>query len=284
MSSVIEVEGLRKEYRRLRGGRTLAVDGLDLEVPEGGVFGFLGPNGAGKTTTIRCLLGLVAPSEGRVRLLGCRRARSASPCHPARRLDRRDAGVVPAIHGPTQPARSSGASTASATRRDRRIARASRAHRSCRRPREDLLARHEAAAGHRGGPAQGSGCARARTSQRTGSTPPASSRCGSCCDRWAPKVEPSSCRATSCRRSSRRPTGSRSSPEAAGHVRARERGARRTSGRRPDRQARRLAGGPRRLGSERHRGDDGARRSARRVARGTRRNAFHGPSPSGGCS
>ena len=67
---MIEVEGLRKEYRRLRGGRTLAVDDLDLDVPEGGVFGFLGPNGAGKTTTIRCLLGLVAPSRGRLRLLG----------------------------------------------------------------------------------------------------------------------------------------------------------------------------------------------------------------------
>ena len=70
MSSVIEVQGLRKEYRRLRGGSTLAVNGLDLEVPQGGVFGFLGPNGAGKTTTIRCLLGLVAPSAGRLRLLG----------------------------------------------------------------------------------------------------------------------------------------------------------------------------------------------------------------------
>jgi ABC-2 type transport system ATP-binding protein len=45
------------------------VDGLDLSVPKGGVFGFLGPNGAGKTTTIRCLLGLVAPSAGRVRML-----------------------------------------------------------------------------------------------------------------------------------------------------------------------------------------------------------------------
>jgi len=67
---VIEVKGLRKEYRRLRGGRTTAVDGLDLEVPEGGVFGFLGPNGAGKTTTIRCLLGLVRPSGGRTRLMG----------------------------------------------------------------------------------------------------------------------------------------------------------------------------------------------------------------------
>ena len=70
MDAVIELEGLRKEYRRLRGSRTVAVDGLDLSVPSGGVFGFLGPNGAGKTTTIRCLLGLVRPTGGRCRLLG----------------------------------------------------------------------------------------------------------------------------------------------------------------------------------------------------------------------
>src|SRR4051812_4190803 len=68
--AMIEIEGLRKEYRRVRGRRTVAVDGLDLSVPEGGVFGFLGPNGAGKTTTIRCLLGLVRPSSGRLSLLG----------------------------------------------------------------------------------------------------------------------------------------------------------------------------------------------------------------------
>jgi ABC-2 type transport system ATP-binding protein len=67
---VIEARGLRKEYRRLRGGRTVALDGLDLEVPEGGVFGFLGPNGSGKTTTIRCLLGLVSQSSGECRVLG----------------------------------------------------------------------------------------------------------------------------------------------------------------------------------------------------------------------
>jgi ABC-type multidrug transport system ATPase subunit len=70
MDPVIEMEGLRKEYRRVRGRRTVAVDGLDLAVPQGGVFGFLGPNGAGKTTTIRCLLGLVRPTGGRCRLLG----------------------------------------------------------------------------------------------------------------------------------------------------------------------------------------------------------------------
>jgi len=70
MAPVIEIEGLRKTYRRFRKPPTVALDGLDLEVPEGGVFGFLGPNGAGKTTTIRCILGLVAASAGRARLLG----------------------------------------------------------------------------------------------------------------------------------------------------------------------------------------------------------------------
>ena len=67
---VIEIEGLHKEYAKLRGGRTIAIQGLDLSVPTGGVFGFLGPNGAGKTTTIRCLLGLVRPSAGRMTLMG----------------------------------------------------------------------------------------------------------------------------------------------------------------------------------------------------------------------
>jgi ABC-2 type transport system ATP-binding protein len=70
VSAVIEVDGLRKEFRQRKAGRVRAVDGVQLEVPAGGVFGFLGPNGAGKTTTIRCLLGLSRPSAGRCRLLG----------------------------------------------------------------------------------------------------------------------------------------------------------------------------------------------------------------------
>lgn len=68
--SVIEIRGLRKEYRRLRGGTTIALDGLDLSVERGGVFGFLGPNGSGKTTTIRCLLGLATPNAGSFSVLG----------------------------------------------------------------------------------------------------------------------------------------------------------------------------------------------------------------------
>ena len=67
---VIEVSGLHKKYRGVRRPTQRALDGLDLTVEEGGVFGFLGPNGSGKTTTIRVLLGLARADSGDVRLLG----------------------------------------------------------------------------------------------------------------------------------------------------------------------------------------------------------------------
>ncbi len=55
--------------KRFRGGQ-LAVDGIDLAVPAGSVYGFLGPNGSGKTTTIRMLLGLIEPTAGTHDVLG----------------------------------------------------------------------------------------------------------------------------------------------------------------------------------------------------------------------
>ncbi len=61
----IEAEGLVKAF-----GATRAVDGVDLAVPAGVVYGVLGPNGAGKTTTIRMLATLLAPDAGRARVLG----------------------------------------------------------------------------------------------------------------------------------------------------------------------------------------------------------------------
>jgi ABC-2 type transport system ATP-binding protein len=65
----IDIAGLAKAYRTRRGV-VRAVDGLDLTVPEGGVFGFLGANGAGKTTTIRALVGHLRMFDGSVQVLG----------------------------------------------------------------------------------------------------------------------------------------------------------------------------------------------------------------------
>ena len=61
----VETFGLTKRF-----GQQVAVDSIDLSVPDGAVYGFLGPNGSGKTTTIRMLLGLVQPTAGRCQLLG----------------------------------------------------------------------------------------------------------------------------------------------------------------------------------------------------------------------
>jgi len=63
---VIEIEQLRKFYK----GKYRGVDGVDLTVYEGEVFGFLGPNGAGKTTTIRILLDLIRADAGRASVFG----------------------------------------------------------------------------------------------------------------------------------------------------------------------------------------------------------------------
>lgn len=63
--AAIATVGLTKHF-----GRVVALDGLDLEVHSGEVFGFLGPNGSGKTTTIRLLLGLIHPTRGSATILG----------------------------------------------------------------------------------------------------------------------------------------------------------------------------------------------------------------------
>ena len=74
---MIRTSGLTKRF-----GPVLAVDGLDLDVREGDVYGFLGANGSGKTTTVRMILGLVLATSGEVELLGQpmpRRARRVLP-------------------------------------------------------------------------------------------------------------------------------------------------------------------------------------------------------------
>src|SRR3982074_565253 len=67
MKTVVRAEKLTKRF-----GALTAVDGIDLEVREGEVFGFLGPNGAGKTTTLRLLCALIAPTSGTAEVAGFR--------------------------------------------------------------------------------------------------------------------------------------------------------------------------------------------------------------------
>ena len=77
MSAVLATRGLVKRFGRLR-----AVDGVDLDVREGDVYGFLGANGSGKTTTVRILLGLVLATSGEAEVLGARMPRSAKRVLP----------------------------------------------------------------------------------------------------------------------------------------------------------------------------------------------------------
>ncbi|MGK2932574.1 MAG: ABC transporter ATP-binding protein [Solirubrobacterales bacterium] len=64
--AALDIKGLTKRY----GDGTLALDDLDLEVPDGSFFGLLGPNGAGKTTLIGAVCNLVRPTDGEIRVFG----------------------------------------------------------------------------------------------------------------------------------------------------------------------------------------------------------------------
>jgi ABC-2 type transport system ATP-binding protein len=75
---VIRTEALTKRY-----GGLVAVDGVDLRVDQGDLFGFLGPNGSGKTTTVRMLLGLVFATSGRIEVLGRPMPRAAAAVLPS---------------------------------------------------------------------------------------------------------------------------------------------------------------------------------------------------------
>jgi ABC-type multidrug transport system ATPase subunit len=90
VTAVLATSGLVKRY-----GRVVAVDGIDLDVRAGDVYGFLGANGSGKTTTVRMLLGLVTPTRGEVQILGERMPRAA------RRVLPRVGALIegPAFHG-----------------------------------------------------------------------------------------------------------------------------------------------------------------------------------------
>ena len=149
--NVIEIEGLRKEYRR-RTGRTVAVDGLDLAVPEGGVFGFLGPERLGQDHDHPLPARPRPPDGGRC---GCSadRSRRVSPTSM-----RRVGAIVesPALF-PTMSGRENLRLLGAIDRigrAGRRGARAGRARRAGRRPGAEVLARHAPAARARRGAAR----------------------------------------------------------------------------------------------------------------------------------
>ena len=144
---VIETNGLRKVYRS-GGRRIVAVDGLDLSVPPGGVHGFLGPNGSGKTTTIKMLLGLTRPTKGEMRLFGLQ-----VPAQLPQVIDRVGAIVEEPRFTPTFSGRKNLTLLARSIGVPRitvdEVLAAGRAHRPGQGAVRRLLARHEAAARHR---------------------------------------------------------------------------------------------------------------------------------------
>src|SRR5215467_5733297 len=85
MSLAVETVGLTRRF-----GDLCAVDAIDLRVERGTFYGFLGPNGAGKSTTIKMLTGLLAPTSGRMQILG----EDLADTERAREVKRR-LGVVP---------------------------------------------------------------------------------------------------------------------------------------------------------------------------------------------
>ena len=65
MNNAIEMNSVRKTF-----GSKVAVQGIDLAIPEGSIYGFIGPNGAGKTTTIRMIMSILFPDSGELSVLG----------------------------------------------------------------------------------------------------------------------------------------------------------------------------------------------------------------------
>lgn len=99
METVLRTQGLCKHYRRFK-----ALDGLDMEVPKGAIYGLVGKNGAGKTTLIRVICGLQRPSGGSYSLYGAGAGRApAEPDSPAHGRGGGDSLPVPGHDGEAKP-------------------------------------------------------------------------------------------------------------------------------------------------------------------------------------
>jgi ABC-2 type transport system ATP-binding protein len=94
MSAAIVVEGLERAF-----GEVLAVQGVDLQVEEGEIYGFLGPNGAGKTTTVRMLTTLLLPTGGSASVAGHDVVREAREVRTAIGVALQEAALDPLMTG-----------------------------------------------------------------------------------------------------------------------------------------------------------------------------------------
>ncbi len=104
MQPALELKNIRKTF-----GSTVAVEGMDLVVPRGALYGVIGPNGAGKTTCIRMIMSILFPDSGELSVLG--RALGARgegshrlPAGGARRLPQDEGRRVPDLHGAAEGA------------------------------------------------------------------------------------------------------------------------------------------------------------------------------------
>jgi ABC-2 type transport system ATP-binding protein len=95
VTDAIVVEGLVREFK----GGIRAVDGIDLHVPAGEVYGFLGPNGAGKSTTVRMLTTLLRPTSGKASVAGFDVATEAGSVRRSIGVALQDAAIDPFMTG-----------------------------------------------------------------------------------------------------------------------------------------------------------------------------------------
>ncbi|HET9543862.1 MAG TPA: ATP-binding cassette domain-containing protein, partial [Acidimicrobiales bacterium] len=94
MEHPIEASGLVRHF-----GDVVAVDGVDLQVREGEIYGFLGPNGAGKSTTVRMLTTLLSPTAGSARVAGFDVVKEAGKVRRSIGVALQDAAIDPLMSG-----------------------------------------------------------------------------------------------------------------------------------------------------------------------------------------